>query len=313
MLEMKMLRTLMLSLVFLVGLMMPPAVAQGGEGPPASASWRPMVYQLPGAYRFLDRLDLTEAQQAALAKIYSDWQTQRRELYAKVLSTVPALTDADRKDPAKVKKYYEQRREVYQNAQMPLPIALINDILSEAQLGKIAQAGKITDAWKTWLVEHIAAYEKKLEKVLGSPQPLEDQTRRQYHIFGNILDGAALLGRLKMTDQQVAKLNGLRMKYFSDVNSIVAPITQVLRDAEINPTVANELRKTVNEKARVQAAEELRSQLDAILTESQQEQLGEAQKIVAERDQAIWERYVQFLAALEEVLPSNSRKASPGR
>ena len=73
------------------------AVARVGaaQGPVVTfrvqGSWRSLAYQLPGAYRFLDRVDLTQEQQKALDQVHKQWMAEQREAYEKVRKEVGPL------------------------------------------------------------------------------------------------------------------------------------------------------------------------------------------------------------------------------
>ena len=102
--------------------------------------WRSLAYQLPGAHRFLDRLNLTEGQQKALDRVSREWLAKRRESYTAALKNLPPLAQADRKDPEKVQAYYAKRSQALKDAQVPPPVELVNDILVEEQLHKLLVA-----------------------------------------------------------------------------------------------------------------------------------------------------------------------------
>jgi Spy/CpxP family protein refolding chaperone len=293
-----------LTIVILAILAASPAMGQSGRPGQAYASWRPMAYQLPGAYRFLDRLDLTEEQQTALGKIYKEWQTQRRELYSRVMSTIPPLSPEDRKDADKVRKYYERRRDVYQSAQIPMPIALISDILSEEQLGKIVEAGKLVEGWDTWLKAHMTKYDQKLDKLLG-PAPNEQNRRSRYvyQALERVVEGASLFGRMKLSEAQAEGLKNLRARYYAEYSGALAPLSQSLRNGQVDYAQAAAVRRAVGQKVRKEVADRIALELRRLLTDPQMALWAKAKEIVQERDLAIWERYSQYVAELSHIVP----------
>ena len=292
------------------------AAAHGEQGSVAQyrfyGSWRSLGHRLPGAYRFIDRLNLTEEQQELLGKVYQDWASKRREAYAAVMKQIPSLSAEERKDPEKVKAYYAKRSDLLRKAQTPPDIDLVTDILTEPQLAKIQEAGKVLAALDAWLADHLAQYDKKLDALLGpvvSEKPQAEQYR--YQMFEVYLKGGALLGRLGLTEQQDEALQGLRKRYYAEFSRMLAPLSISLANAKVSYTNLQGVRSHVGRKGGEAIRHRYREQIKEVLTKDQQALLEQAVQIVEERDKAVWERYSAYLLELEAILPY--RGSAPGQ
>jgi Spy/CpxP family protein refolding chaperone len=282
------------------------AAGERGRSPNGreSSQWRSLAYQLPKAYRFLDRLDLTAEQKKALSKVYEDWRAARREAYRKVSTDFPRLSREELKDPEKVKAYYLKRAESLKAAQVPPPLTLVDDILSEEQLARIGEANKVIDVWEAWLAKHLAEHEKKLDALLGpTPDPLERSRAYALRVLAQVLPGGSELPRLKLTDEQFEKLDALRKSYYARLRNALAPLTQSVRSGAVNYRQLARIRPAISSRTRDRVQQNYREQVLAILTDHQRKLLEEAAKVIAERDNAIWEHYARFLEELAAILP----------
>jgi hypothetical protein len=292
------------------------AAASGGENDQPSRRehiyWRSLAHQLPKAYRFLDRLDLTAEQEKALSKVYQDWQAQRREAYRKVHADFPRLKGKDLKDPETVKVYYLERSEALKAAQVAPPVALVDDILSEEQLVRLGEANKVIDSWEQWLSEYMTAHEKKLDALLGPP-PEEPDRRRAYtfRVFARMVPGGSELGRLNLSDDQYERLDALRKSYYAETRDALAPLTQGARNGAVSYRQLATIRRAVTERARGLVNETYRERIFNILSNKQRAKLERAAKLIAERDRAIWDRYAMYLEELAAILPRQPLSPPP--
>jgi len=281
--------------------------AAQSDGSPyrAYGSWRSLAYQLPGAYRFIDRLDLTEEQQKALDKVYRDWSTERRELMRKALGTLPPLTPEARKDPVRLKAYYARRTELYKAAQIPPPVALVNLILSDEQVQKILEANKVVEAWRKWLSDCMATYDKKLDRLLGpAPEAQPASKMYTYRMFDALTPGGSLLSRLKLSDKQAAALDDLRKQYYAEYREKLAPLNLSLRGAGIPYAHVWAARRSIGSKARAEVKDRYRKLLGKVLTPAQRKLLADASKVLEERDNLIWDRYARYVEEFSAILPA---------
>ena len=279
-------------------------------------SWRSLAHQLPGAHRFLDRLDLTEEQQKALGKVHKDWLAERREAYALARKGVPPLSAKDGSDPQKRTAYYERLREALRKAQVPPPVALANDILSEEQQGKLAEADKVIEAWDKWLAERMTKSEAELDEVLGpasESQPVA--TQYAYTLFGSLVKGGELLGRLRLSEEQDTGLQDLRKEYYAEYSAMMGPLYQSLGPlgrGKVPHASSMAVRVAIAKKGGAQVKEKYRRKLQSLLTKEQQNLLSMAHNITQERDRAIWDRYSQYIQDLSAILPPPTPARNPG-
>jgi hypothetical protein len=266
--------------------------------------WRTLAYQLPGAYRFLDRLDLSEAQEKALDKVYRKWAADRRELMQKALASLEPLSKDDRKDPEKLRAYYAERRKLYQATQIPPPLPLVNDILTEEQLAKIGEADTVVAVWNDWLAKHMAVHEETLDGILGPPPPEEARVLvNRYRMFRTFLPGGQFIGRLALGPEQVAELDRLRRGYYAEYRARLAPVTYSLRGTEMDRTQSAAVRRAIAAKVRDDLVSDYRKRLEAVLTKAQRDRLSRAAKVVEEGDAAVQARYAEFDLELSAILP----------
>ncbi|MFW6107933.1 MAG: hypothetical protein ACOC70_01910 [bacterium] len=274
--------------------------------------WRHLARQLPGGYRFIDRLDLTEEQKKGLDKVYDDWQTERRERRAEALQSLPKLSKEDRKDKAKLRAYYEKRRDLLRGTAVEPPVDLVSDVLTTDQLAKIQQADQVVNEWNRWLAAHVKKYEAKLDALLG-PVPADEPAARRYayQAFAPYLEGGEMLGRVGLDEAQTEKLQDMRKEYYRQYSAMMGPLWQSLRDTEISAGTIRTVRTAISHKGRSRIQEQYGETLKEILTEEQLVQLREADAIVKERDAAIWERYQRYLAEISAILPYPERPGKP--
>ena len=280
-------------------------------------AWRSLAYQLPGAYRFIDRLALTEEQQKALDKVQKDWAAQRQEAYGAAMKDFPPLSAEDQKDPQKVKEYYAKRTDVLKAAQVPPPVDYVHDILTEDQLNKISEARKVMEGWERWLAQNLGEYDRKLDGILG-PAPEDPTGTKQYtyQMFSGFVAGGSLLGRLRLTPAQDAALQEIRKQYYSEYGSLWAPLGQPPAGGVVSYQQMNAVRAAIATKGWAELKEKYRILVDRLLTEEQRERLAKALAATEERDEAVWKRYSQYVADLSAILPvpppvSQSSAVSP--
>ncbi|MFO7898776.1 MAG: hypothetical protein R6V58_06910 [Planctomycetota bacterium] len=288
------------------------AAAPAGEGTVAQyefyGRWRHLARQLPGGYRFIDRLDLTEEQKKALDNVYDDWQTERREQRAEALKSLPKLSKGDRKDKAKVRAYYEKRRDLLRETAVPPPVELVGDILTADQLARIREANQVVDEWNRWLAAHVKKYEARLDALLG-PVPADEPAsqRYAYRAFAPYLDGGEMLGRVGLDGPQTEKLQSMRKEYYREYSAMMGPLWQSLRDTEVSAGAVRTVRTAISHKGRSKIQQQYGQKLKEILTDEQLAQLRRADAIMKERDAAIWERYERYLAEISAILPYPER------
>ena len=290
------------------------AAQENGSPQRVYGSWRALAYQLPGAYRFIDRLDLTEEQQKALDKVYKDWSTERRELMRRALETLPPLTAEERKDPERLKAYYAKRTDLYKAAQIPPPVALVNLILSDEQVERILEANKVVEAWRKSLAECMETYDAKLDGLLGpAPEGQPASRTYMYRMFDALIPGGSLLVRLKLSDKQTAALEGLRKRYYTEYREKLAQLSLSLRGGQISYAHMRAARRSVGAKAQAEVKEQHRKLLRKVLTEAQQSLLADAGKIVEERDKVIWDRYLRYVEEFSAILPALKSPGIPDK
>jgi len=266
--------------------------------------WRSLARQLPGAYRFIDRLDLTEEQQKALDKAYEKWTNDRREANALALKDLPPLSKDDRKDLPKLRKYYAERQRRLQKAQIPVPVDQVEDVLSQEQLAKLNSAHKAVEVWNRWLAGHVVKHDKEMDDLLG---PVSEEQPRAYQytysMFGRLVKGGSLLGRVGLTEEQNAELTELRRHYYREYSELMGPLWHSLRGAKLSPVSVSGIRAAAAAKGADEIRNRYTEQLKKVLTEEQLELLSKADEIARRRDAAIWERYSQYVLDLSAILP----------
>jgi Spy/CpxP family protein refolding chaperone len=264
--------------------------------------WRLLAHRLPGAYRFIDRLNLTEEQKKALAKISMDWAAERRELLTEVARTLPNLTKEERKNPEKVKAHYAKRREIYQSAQVPAPLALVSDVLTDDQIARIVQAGKVLDSWRKWLADHLEKCEARLDKVLGPDDAETASGQKLGRLFVRQVPGGELLGRLDLSNAQVEKLEAIRKNYYADYSDKLGALNRSLQGGSgLAAHQVSTVRRTIGSRLRSTGEKKNHELIRQALTKEQRERLDKAIDITRERDDALWKRYQQYLQELSAV------------
>lgn len=277
-------------------------------------AWRPLLYQLPGAYRFLDRLDLTEEQQKALAKIYSDWTAERRDAYREIAANLPQLSAEERKDPEKLKAYMARYTELYKAAQVAPSIELVEDVLSDVQLAKIREATRVIEEWEHWLAEHMAQYTKALDQLLGPVPIFEAQGAGQPFIFRtyeSFVKGGELFGRLGLSSAQTEELKSLWGRYQAEYGSLLTPLGQQPSESPVPLQQQMEARRVIAAKAQETIRDKYRKLVMEILTPQQRELFTKALALIEERDKALWGHYERYVLDLSAILPVPSAHASP--
>jgi YD repeat-containing protein len=287
----------------------------GEPKPPAKPTPRGqrrfLTYRMPGAYRFVERLDLTDEQKSALDRIAADWMAERRSAQTKTMNEMGKLGPEARKDPEKVRAHYAKLRERLEEMRPEPPVDLVEDVLTEEQRKTIGEAGKVTAEWTQWLAGAIEANNRKLDKVLGArDEATGDPMRYRYHAYGQLLAARwRLASRLQLTDAQAAALESLYKEYSSESRMVM---TSALRDARsdgIPSAEASQIGSMVRVRMRNALLEKYRARAQDLLTSDQRSALDEAERIAKERDEAVWERYQQYMAALSSVLPGPEEKA----
>lgn len=272
-------------------------------------AWSPLLYQLPGAYRLLDRLDLTEEQRKALAKIYNDWATERRDAYREIATKLPQLSAEDRKDPEKLKAYMTRYTEIYKAAHVTPPIELVEDVLSDVQLAKIQEATRIMEEWEHWLAGHMAQYTKALDQLLGPVPVPEAEGAGQHFIlrtYESLVRGGELFSRLSLSSAQIEELKALWGRYRTEYSSMLTPLSQQPREDAISIRQQMEVRHIIATKAQETIRDKYGKLAMQILTPPQRELFTKALALIEERDRALWERYERYVLDLSAVLPSPS-------
>jgi len=290
---------------------------RGYGGARGKADWRYLTYNLPGAYALLDRLDLAEAQQKVLSEVYKRYMIEHRKAYAAVAKELPRMAAGDYKDAKKMKAYYARRDELLKKHKAAPPVEEVSDILTPDQLGKILEANQVIAGWEKWLLAHLAAYDKKLDELLGPvPEAEEGGYRYMAHYTYRVLDAyvrgaAALGGRLGLTEQQKAALAELEKGRYAQVTAMTGPLSPSLRSGKLKMDHAAAVRSAVNKEAWAKANEAHRQAVEKLLTKEQGDALAKGMKILEERDRAICERYAGYVEDLSKILPPRKKAGAP--
>jgi len=280
-------------------------VAPGGGwglgGRQKAGMWKQMTYdtRCPAALCLLD-------------EIYTKWSGKQNKAYAGAKAKVPRLAAADRKDPAKRKDYRARRAAAYKDAQVPLPVGQIKNILTPEQTEKLNSAAKVLADWSKWLTEYLAGFDKQLDAILG-PAPAARgywwYIAQQYSALDLLRKGASRLGdRLGLTDKQKAQLQQVFAQEQAELRAMNAPLAAVL-GLDKNPKKHSAaVRSLVGEQALKIVTEKFARVVEAILTQDQRDKLTKAMAVVAERDKGLVASYVDYAAKVNNVLPAPARK-----
>ncbi len=277
-------------------------------------AWRSLLYQLPGAYRFLDRLDLTEEQQKALTRIYNEWAAERRGAYRDIAAKLPQLSAEDRKDPEKLKAYMIRYAELYKAAQIALPIELVDDVLSDAQLAKIREATRVMEEWEQWLAAHMAKYAKTLDELLGPVPAFEAQGAGQSFVFRtyeSLVKGGELFGRLGLSSAQTEELKSLWGQYQTEYGSRLTALGHQSSEGPVPLQQQMEARRIIAAKTQEQIRDKYSKLAMEILTPQQRDLLAKATDLIEERNKVLWERYEHYVFELSAIMPMPTPAASP--
>ena len=280
------------------------------------ASLATLRYYLPGAYALLDRLELTEEQEKILVEIAKKHLAERRKASTAAWKSVPRVAGADLKDPEKRKAYYAKTREAYKAARLDPPIDEISNVLTPEQLGRILKADQIIAEWRTWLAEHLAAYDKKLTAAVG-PEPEAEPgaytARYAYYVFENYLKGSSQLARrLGLAKEQGAALAKLRQRPYGARSPFLFALTTPPKDGKLSATRLRSIQTLLSARAWEEKKKETRAKIEELLTGKQRDALAAGVKILEERDAAILKRYTQCVAEVDKILPRPKPSAGAG-
>ena len=306
-------RTARLALVVLVALTSGAhAAGRGRRQARQVPGWRRLAYYLPGAFAYVDRLALSNEQKKVLDETYKDWSGKWRSAATEAAKGLPALSQQDRKDPRKVRAYRQKRWLVWQKSQPTPPVELVSDVLTPEQLGKVLAANQVVAGWNKWLKEHLPAYEKRLDEILGAkPDDVAPGEERAYRNLEDYLPGAALLGRLGIGDKEKAKLQAMGRRQTADYGRVVGPLGPALRAATLSNDETYAVRHAVERKRWPDVKQARAAEIEALLTEEQKAKLSKALAVAKERDAAVAERYKQYVAELEKLLVRPKPKPKP--
>lgn len=311
--------------VVVIALFVLPLTANAGEvrvgaggggwdlgGQQKAGTWKQMTYdtRCPAPLCLLDRLSLTDDQQKVLDEIYTEWSTKQSKAYADAKGKVPKLSAEDQKDPAKMKDYMARRTAAYKEAQVPMPIDQMKNVLTPEQTEKLNAASKVLADWSKWLTEYLAGFDKQLDAILG-PAPAERDYwyAWKYTALDNYLKGASNLGdRLGLTKEQEAALHKAHSEYQNEVNAMVAPANAALNAQKDPKDYARAIQSMLYAECQKIAGEKLRLAIEKLLTQDQRDKLAKAAGVVAERDKGLVASYADYAAKINTALPAPARK-----
>ncbi len=271
----------------------------------SKGTWRQMAFYLPGSFKFLDRLVLTEEQRELLDEITGEWSVKRAQAMEKVRKEMPMPEDA-----AGRMNYYSKFREAVEKASGPPPVDRIREVLTIEQLDKLDEAEQAIKAWHEWLRAELPKYEAKLNEILGpAPKDVPPAELYRYHALASVHEGTALFYRIGLSEKQRAALASLRRLPFN-----YSWFATSLEGTGLAQEQVLMVTGIVNAAARRVASDAaVREKIDQLLTDEQKAKLTKALAVVQERDGAIAERYATLDEKLGTLLPFPAPAAAPGQ
>ena len=275
----------------------------GGYG--REPTMRTLAGVLPGAYSFVDRLGVTPEQEKVLLEIYKEWAAKKAKIDREIWQKLPRMTRADWNDPKKRAKHSAKRKELLAKAGIVPPVEKVSTVLTVEQLGKILEAEEVVNAWETWLLKHLKAYDAKLTTAIGPEDP--EQTAAKNYAYGTLRvyePGASrLAGRLEIADEQRAALRAIRAKSTRDYYDYTWALNSLRTSGKMTYGEVADLRTIVSSELMSKGQDERRAQIKKLLTQEQRDKIAKGLKILEERNKAIHDRYAKYVAELKKILP----------
>ena len=161
-----------------------------------------------------------------------------------------------------------------------------------------------------WLDGALPRYRRQLVEALGAePDPTPRAEISRDRRLEKYLEGASLLWRLRLTDEQREKLDSLKItRSFGFTPDERTLFTRLAQAAKIDHVPRADVEAVIRIRRAAKDAERLRAQLEAILTDEQRAKLAKAAAIVAARNKAVRERYTATVAALRKTVPDETPK-----
>jgi len=271
----------------------------------AEHGWRSLGYSMPGGYRLLDRLELTDPQKKVLGQVAAEWYKKRGEAGKALAGKLPKMSAADWKDPEKRKAYYRKREELTAEMKIGPPVDQVKAVLTIEQLDKIEGANQIIAAWSKWVQETVPAYENRLADAVGpAPEKATHGTRYFYARLEKALPGATLLGRLGLPEETTKELRKVAGWGFAPESAARRRAAlELLKGQKVPARSATAVRSAVMGGKRGRRTEKARQAVKGLLTADQAQRLAKGAAIVKERDEAVARKYAECVAKLNKVLP----------
>lgn len=290
----------------------------GGHGKPGA--WRQMAFFTPGVYRLLDRLNLTEDQQNVLDEIAAEWNAKHRKADAEARKKSGELSAEDYRDPAKARAVYEKYNAAMKEANVAPPTDQIAAVLTPEQLGKILEVEQALAAWKKWLADHMAKYDKMLDEAVG-PAVKDDHPHYGLAIkcraLENYTKGAAALSpRLALGKEQIDALHELATTANTEYQALSDQVRTLL--ATMPWEQSGGTHAVLNSALWAECGAKQKKGAEKILADAQKAAIVKGLAIIEERDKPICERLAEVTAKVEKVLPrpkagaAGARPGAPG-
>ena len=271
----------------------------------AKHGWRALTYSLPGGYRFLDRLELTDPQKKVLGEVHAEWTAKRAAAWKDIAGQLPKLTPRDYADPDKRKAYYDKRNELIEKKKVGPPVEQVKTVLTIEQLDKLEAANQIIVAWSKWVVEKVPAYQQRLADAVG-PAPEKGTAADRYMLsrLEPALPGAALLGRLDLPDDTLSELRKVAGWGFApEPAARRRAALELLKGQKVPPRCAMTVYQAVMNGKADRRQVKARGAVEKLLTADQIKRLAKGAEIVKERDEAVATKYAECVAKLDKALP----------